>query len=59
MDNTYIPIKSDYDKIDVDNNFMIIHSGNLNSYLKRFGCDNKVDLEDFFWINYGLIIKII
>jgi hypothetical protein len=55
----YIPIKSEYDKIDVDNKFLTIHECNIIKYLERYGCKNELELEDCLWINYGITLKII
>ena len=47
------------DKIDYDNKFIIIDRNNLHKYYKRYNCNQENDLEDYFWINYGVLIKII
>lgn len=59
MNKTHIDTLTPYDKIDVDNNFIIIHHSNLNFYLKKYDCKNELELEDCLWINYGITIKII
>lgn len=58
-DNNYIPINSKYDKLDLDNLFLIINRPNLNYYYKKYNCSNEVELEDNLWYNYGITIKII
>ena len=55
----YIPVQSEYDKIDIDNRFLIIRNGNLEKYLIKYNCDNQMELEDILWINYGITLKIV
>jgi hypothetical protein len=50
---------SPYDKIDIDNMFIIIHRTNLSFYYNKYNCSNEAELEDCLWINYGITIKII
>lgn len=57
--DTYIPIQSDYDNIDMDHKFITIHKSNLKHYLNKYMCKNEIELEDVLWDNYGLTIKIV
>lgn len=59
MKKSHIDTLTPYDKIDVDNNFIIINRSNLNFYFKKYDCKNELELEDCLWINYGITIKII
>lgn len=52
-------VRSEYDKMDVDNLFLIIHKDNLNTYFARYNCNNVAELEDILWINYGITFKIV
>lgn len=52
-------IESEYDKLDVDNLFIIIHKDNLKSYYTMYNCENEIELEDFLWYNFGISIKVI
>jgi hypothetical protein len=54
-----IDVKSDYDKIDLDNLFMLIHEENLVKYFTQYNCKNVEELEDFLWTNFGVSIKVI
>lgn len=55
----HISIQPSYDKIDLDNQFLLINRCNLTDYLKRYNCHTEEELEDFLWVNHGVSIKII
>jgi hypothetical protein len=59
MSNFNYSLNCSSDKIDYDNKFIIIDRNNLHKYYKRYNCNQENDLEDYFWINYGVLIKII
>lgn len=49
----------EYDKIDVDNRFLIIHKSNLEKYLEHCNCTCEDELANYLWLNYDITIKII
>jgi hypothetical protein len=59
MNKTHIDTLTPYDRIDIDNKFIIIYRSNLNFYFKKYNCKSELELEDCLWINYGITIKII
>lgn len=56
---THIDTLTPYDRIEIDNKFIMIHRSNLDTYFKRYDCKSELELEDCLWINYGITIKII
>lgn len=59
MSNFNYSFNCSSDKIDYDNNFIIIDRSNLHKYYKRYNFNQENELEDYFWLNYGVLIKII
>lgn len=57
--DTYFPIKAKYDKIDLDNLFILINRCNLEYYYKKYNCSTESELEDNLWYNYGMTMKIV
>ena len=49
----------EYDKIDLDNNFIIVHKSNLEKYFEKYNCKTEEELSTCLWLNFGVTITII